>query len=262
MTHIIACANSKGGVLKTTTAATLAHKLALMDAGVIAIDADPQGSLSMVLGLMPDNSFAAAIAGNLYIPQHARGFDTLTGNDTTKMAINETAAHIAAGALTRADIAAHLRELGHNYDYTVIDTPPSGILQEIAILAADTIVIPVVLDYLALAGLGNMLRMICALGAQHTRTIILPTMYIRSRESEYNLSLLHETYPGHVCTAVPYCTAARDAAANAQTIWEIKDARSNRSATLAAMRQAYEELAHWITRTDQDTDGALTDETQ
>lgn len=244
MTHVITIANAKGGVLKTTTAATLAHKLALQDAGVIAIDADPQGNLSMVLGLEPDSSFAAAIAGNLYIPQHARGFDTITGNDATKAAINETTAHIAAGALTRNDITAHLRELGHNYDYTIIDTPPSGILQEIAILAAQTIVIPTVLDYLALAGLGHLMRMIRSLGKGGAQIIILPTLYTRTKESDLNLALLHETYPGHVCAAVPYCTAARDAAAQAQTIWEIKDTRSN---TLAAMRQAYEQLAGWIT---------------
>lgn len=253
MTHLICIANSKGGVLKTTTAATLGHKLALMDANVLLIDADPQGNLATVLGLEPGPDFANAILDKHYAIQDARGqtLALLRGDSSTKTAANEITIRLNDGA-TRSEYVNRLKVIGTLMtgaqamtDYVIIDTPPSGILQELALLAADTIVVPVVLDYLAMGALAGTMAMIPTLNKQDAQLIIVPTMFQRNRESNYNLNLLNETYPGAVTMPVPYCTAARDAAAQGQTIWE---SRHYGSLTLSAMRQAYEQLAEWINR--------------
>jgi chromosome partitioning protein len=258
MTHLICIANSKGGVLKTTTAATLGHKLALMDANVLLIDADPQGNLATVLGLEPGPDFANAILDKHYAIQDARGqtLALLRGDSSTKTAANEITIRLNDGArdakscvstyVNRLKVIGTLMTAAQAItDYVIVDTPPSGILQELAILAADTIVVPVVLDYLAMGALAGTMAMIPTLNKQGAQIIIVPTMFQRNRERNYNLNLLNETYPGAVTMPVPYCTAARDAAAQGQTIWEI---RHYGSLTLSAMRQAYEQLADWINR--------------
>jgi cellulose biosynthesis protein BcsQ len=101
------------------------------------------------------------------------------------------------------------------------------------------------LDYLAMGALVNTMTMIAGLGKQGAQVIIVPTLYQRNRESEHNLTLLTQAYKGSLTLPVPYCTAARDAAAQGKTIWEIKQ---HGSLTLSTMRQAYEQLAHWTNR--------------
>lgn len=250
MTTVITVTNAKGGVLKTTTAATLAHKLALLDADVLLVDADPQGNLATTLGLPPGPAFAHAIQGNPSTPIAARGpsLTLLPGNHTTKAVANDMAIQLHHGTVTRTELAATLRHLATPADrptvaYMVIDTPPGGILQEVALLAADVIVIPVALDYLAMEALAVTLETIRTLDIVGAQTIILPTMYGHTNEAEYNLGLLHQTYPGRVTLPVPYCPAARSAAAEGKTVWEYHDRHSR---TLPAMRAAYEQLAHWI----------------
>jgi cellulose biosynthesis protein BcsQ len=145
--------------------------------------------------------------------------------------------------VTRAFHVDRLRTKAQHFDYLVIDTPAAGIFQEIAIAAADTIIIPTALDYLAMEALTNTGRTITALDANRKQIIIVPTMYQRNNECEYNLGLLTSRYAGHVTDPIPLCAAVRAATAEGQTVWEYKDRRSR---TLDLLRSNYTQVVQWI----------------
>jgi chromosome partitioning protein len=170
MMRILAIANQKGGVGKTTTVVNLAAALAERERRVLACDLDPQGSLTLALGLTPD-ALEKSMWDALTQAVNARGTNPLQG-----IIIRAEAGFDLAPAnisLSQADVDLIREPLGvfalrdalapirANYDYILLDCPPSlGILTNNALAAANEVIIPLQSDYLALKGVDLLLRAI------------------------------------------------------------------------------------------------------
>jgi chromosome partitioning protein len=162
---VIAFANQKGGVAKTTTTLNLAVAFAESGYRVLCIDLDPQGNLTMSQGIDPDK-----VEHSLY--------DVLVNDMPISEIIVEREIDIAVASidLAGAEIAMStkigrerslekaLKEVAADYDYVCIDTPPSlGLLTINALTAANKVIVPVQCEYLSMRGLvqlQNTLRMI------------------------------------------------------------------------------------------------------
>jgi cellulose biosynthesis protein BcsQ len=151
------------------------------------------------------------------------------------------------------------------YDYVVIDTPPSGLLQELAIRVANALIIPVRLEALGMDGVASTLQMAKQLGqgtggilrsaqgqagqggsfvadVPYPQIVILPTMFDRRlKEHEYNDRQLREAYGDRVAQPVPARVAVAEAHALGRTVWE------HDNPGLADVRAAYEQLLGWLT---------------
>jgi chromosome partitioning protein len=155
MAKVIAFANQKGGVAKTTTTLNLAVAFAEQGNRILCVDMDPQGNLTMSQGIDPDG-----LKMSMY--------DVLVHDTSIREVIRKREIDIACASidLAGAEIAMStkigrerslekaLRAIDDDYDYVFIDTPPSlGLLTINALTAADKVIVPVQCEYLSMRGL-------------------------------------------------------------------------------------------------------------
>lgn len=161
MTKIIAIANQKGGVGKTTTAINLSSLLAAAEMKTLLIDIDPQSNSSSGLSVVKHSpSVYEVLVGNenikdVIIESFMPFLDLLPSN------INLVGAEIEMVELPKREtiLKESLKEIYEKYDYILIDCPPSlGLLTLNALTAADSVLIPVQCEYFALEGLGQLLN--------------------------------------------------------------------------------------------------------
>ena len=193
MGKIIAIANQKGGVGKTTTSVNLAASLGVLEKKVLLIDADPQANASSGLGIdvenvrigtyqilehsnTPKEAIVACSAPNVYVlPAHI---------DLVAIEIELVDKENREYMLKEA-----LKEIKDDYDFILIDCAPSlGLLTLNALTAADSVVIPIQCEYFALEGLGKLLNTIKSVQKIHNANLDIEGLLLTMFDSRLRLS--------------------------------------------------------------------------
>ena len=202
---VIAFANQKGGVAKTTTTLNLAVAFCESGHRVLAIDLDPQGNLTMSQGIDPDTletSMFDVLVHDLSIREVIRRREV----DVACASIDLAGAEIAMSTKIGRErsLARSLRPVKDDYDFICIDTPPSlGLLTINALTAADKVIVPVQCEYLSMRGLiqlQNTLSMIREnLNPDVDIAGILPTMVdSRTLHAKEAIEILEENFGDRV----------------------------------------------------------------
>jgi chromosome partitioning protein len=202
---VIAFANQKGGVAKTTTTLNLAVAFAEAGHRVLAVDMDPQGNLTMSQGIDPDS-----VEKSMY--------DVLVNGLPIKQAIREREIDVACASidLAGAEIAMStkigrerslekaLKEVRDEYDFVCIDTPPSlGLLTINALTAADKVIVPVQCEYLSMRGLIQLQNTLSMIREELNPDVeiegILPTLVdTRTVHAKEAIEILEENFGDRV----------------------------------------------------------------
>ncbi|HEY5593587.1 MAG TPA: AAA family ATPase [Nitrospiria bacterium] len=163
MGKIIAIANQKGGVGKTTTAINLAASLAVAEKTILLIDVDPQGNTTS--GLQVDREALSAslydvLAGHKTLEDIVRKTE-LAGLDLIPARVDLVGAEIELVQVPQREavLKQAIQGVSGQYDYLILDCPPSlGLLTLNALTAAQSVIIPVQCEYYAMEGLGQLLK--------------------------------------------------------------------------------------------------------
>lgn len=189
MARIIAIANQKGGVGKTTTAINLGASLAIAERRTLIIDIDPQGNASSGLGLAGKDDVASIydvmvdgdpLAGCIQRSLHVEGLDLVPANrDVVGAEIELVEVPDRERILEKA-----LAPVREEYDYILVDCPPSlGLLTLNTLTAADSVLIPIQCEFYALEGLSQLLNTVHLVQRNLNRDLeiegVLLTMYDR-----------------------------------------------------------------------------------
>lgn len=188
MGKVVALINQKGGVGKTTTTVNLAASLALADRKILVLDFDPQGNASSALGVDRE---AAASKPNIYhaLVGQAPLSQTIHPTEVDGLFVSPSNAdltgaeiELVAAFARESKLKAAIAEVKADYDYILIDCPPSlGLLTVNALTAADSFLVPMQCEYFALEGLSQLLNTVSLIRMSTNPTLkeegILLTMY-------------------------------------------------------------------------------------
>jgi chromosome partitioning protein len=193
MGKIIAIANQKGGVGKTTTSINLAASLGVLEKKVLLIDADPQANASSGLGIDVEHveigTYQVLIHENT--PQEAIIKCSAPNVDVIPAHIDLVAVEIELVDKENREymFKQSLESLKDKYDYILIDCAPSlGLLTLNALTAADSVIIPIQCEYFALEGLGKLLNTIKSVQKVHNPDLDIEGLLLTMFDSRLRLS--------------------------------------------------------------------------
>jgi chromosome partitioning protein len=212
MAKIISLVNQKGGVGKTTSAINLATYLAAAGKFVLLVDLDPQGNASSGLGINV-NEVEKSLYHSMILGEHPSNIILKTehlGHDLIPASQDLAGAGVELVHMDNREFRLYnvLREIRTNYDYIIIDSPPSlGLLTINGLVASDEIIIPVQTEYFALEGLSQLLSTINLIkeNLQPDLKVMgaMLTMYDkRNRLARQVIKEVQDHFPGHVFDSI------------------------------------------------------------
>ena len=225
-TKIIAIANQKGGVGKTTTADNLACYFAQQGRRVLVVDLDSQGHASLSLGIQPNNGLYRLLVEGQSISRAIT-----TARENLDVIANDHSAELVRLHAMQASFREYLLVQALEqapYDLIILDTAPStDVLHVSALVASDYLLIPAVMDYLPIESVTKMMGTNAALKRipnviPPTILGVLPTMYDRvTNETAQNVQKLADAIgSGLILPPIPRDTKLREASHRGMSIWE------------------------------------------
>jgi chromosome partitioning protein len=182
--QIISVINQKGGVGKTTTVINLAAGLAQKEKKVLIIDLDPQGNATTGLGLSnlenSNETIYAVLNGsksisNVIKKTNYQNLDVVTSNVDLSGLEVETAGDSRRAFILKGELTAYLNDFRGQYDYILIDCPPSlSLLTVMALVSSHSLVVPLQTEFFALEGLTQLMKTI-----ERIKTNLNPDLKIR-----------------------------------------------------------------------------------
>ncbi|MFO5491917.1 MAG: ParA family protein [Cuspidothrix sp.] len=225
MTKIIAIFNQAGGVMKTTLTMNLGYHLSLKHK-VLLVDTDPQASLTTFMGLEP-HELEDIIASAILNPETKLPIHNLHGMDLAPANITLSAVELQLSSVMAREtrLKQVLEPIANNYDFILIDCPPSlGILSILGLCAATHVLVPVQTHYKAFKGTELLFDTIKQVKQHINKKLAIagfvPTLYVNANQDkvileglEQQLSSLAKVYP-----KIPRATAFADAVMNSQPL--------------------------------------------
>ena len=193
MGKIISISNQKGGVGKTTTSVSLAASLGILEKKVLLIDADPQGNASSGIGINSED-FNFSIYDVLL--KNCKAKDAVIKTSSPNLDLIPANIDLVAIEIELVDIPKReyvfksvFSEIINDYDFLIIDCPPSlGLITLNALTASNSVIIPIQCEYYALEGLGKLLNTIKGVQNVHNNIIEIEGILLTMFDSRLRLS--------------------------------------------------------------------------
>ena len=243
MCKVIAIANQKGGVGKTTTTVNLGIGLARKGKRVVLIDADPQGSMTVSLGIDEPDKIEYSLANVLMDVVNEEEIDFIPAN-IELAGLEVSMVNVMSRELVMKRFISNIKE---NYDYILIDCMPSlGMITINALVCANSVLIPVQASYLPVKGLQQLIKTISRVRRQinpelKIEGMVMTMVDMRSNYTKDILEALESTYGetiGIFDSRIPMSVRAAETSAEGKSIY-IHDPRGK-------VAKSYEELTEEV----------------